>query len=127
MARELFGQALRYSLIGVALNLAYWLLAAGLDRWVQCGASTASGISYALASVLGYFFHRRITFRSRNPMGAEALRFSVVTGIGMTLAITLPALTPGPSTWAYAAVCVAAPVVNFLVYRAVVYARSSTF
>lgn len=124
MGQKRSAQACRYGLTGIALNALYWLLAAGIARWCRWEETAASGLAYALTAVLAYFFHRHFTFRSRNPMRAEMRRFTTVTVIGMILALLMPPMLPGSPQFGYAAVCVTAPLVNFLVYRSLVYTQS---
>lgn len=123
MGRNWTGQALRYILAGLALNALYWLLAVGINRCTAWDAVGASGLAYGLASVAAYLLHRRFTFQSRNPVAPEALRFALATATGMALALALPNVLPTSSELAYAAVCLVVPVVNFLLYRVLVYAR----
>ena len=123
MGRNWIDQAFRYALAGLVLNALYWLLAVGIGRWAAWGAVGASGSAYGVASVAAYLLHRRFTFQSSNPVAPEALRFALATATGMALALVLPHVLPGPPELAYAAVCLVVPVVNFLLYRVLVYAR----
>jgi putative flippase GtrA len=76
--------------IGTIVNLA--VLKLTLELWGQFNESTpfvveafASGLAFAVAVVNNYLLNRRWTFRSSGTMGAEFLKFLVVSLCGLVL------------------------------------------
>lgn len=85
---------IRYVLVGGTIGVLwlvtlYGLVAIGLPQ------SAASVIGFCMCMPLAYMGHRKITFRSKGRITAEAMRFMLKSLIGLGLSAAVPAIVSG--------------------------------
>ncbi|WP_164726999.1 GtrA family protein [Shimia sediminis] len=85
-----FAQIFRFAGVGVTCSVMYFLLASAFHSFAGLAAISASFVAYALSAVFGYHAHRRFTFASNSAISGEALRFFMVTVLGLTISIAVP-------------------------------------
>jgi putative flippase GtrA len=124
-----FRKILSFATFGVLAGAVYALVYAWLAAHVWLPVFVASLLAFVVAMPISYFGNRRVTYRSRNMLGPESLRFLAVLAFNLVLtafvvhvASSLFAL----STMAQVIVAyVSAPVVSFILYELWVYRQRS--
>lgn len=118
---------IRFGIVGGATSAAYALVVAGLVRLVS--EPVAAALAYLVLLPVNYLGHRRATFRSRAPGGAELLRYLAVHGLTLLACMAvMQGVTAGlgASHWAgSAAIVVMAPVLNFVLMHLWVFRRET--
>ncbi|WP_375227394.1 GtrA family protein [Roseobacter sp. S98] len=74
--KTLLNQLLRYAVVGVASNLAGYLLYL-LVTYLWLPPKQAMTLLYAVGATVGYVGNRRLTFSYRDGVAASALRYSI--------------------------------------------------
>jgi putative flippase GtrA len=111
-------QTASFGVIGVAATVLYFVVATAASA-SGLKAMLSSLLAYGVSSLFSYLGHRWLTFRSAAPVTETGPRFALLTLLQYGLAVALPALltdlagfAPGIS---FAAVCLVAPLVSFVV------------
>jgi putative flippase GtrA len=81
----------RYSMVGVATNLAGYTLFLVLI-WQGVSAVLASALCYFFGVTASYFLNRRLTFRSNRSHAGALPRFVAAYGVGLLVTILAMAL-----------------------------------
>ena len=110
--RTLIGQMLRYGVVGIATNLAGFLVYLALT-WGGLAPKIAMSGLYVLGATLSFVLNRRWTFGHRGAISGAGVRFVLAHlagyGINLALLVTLHDLAglPHPAVQAGAVVIVA--------------------
>jgi putative flippase GtrA len=127
--RRLFHEtaAVRFGVVGIAATITYAALAWIATVWLALPAGPSSLAAYGAGSLVSYFGHRAVTFRSERPHREALPRFLGVTVVGYAVSLLIPLLLtdvlglhPGISI---AATCVAIPVLSYLGLSRLVFAN----
>ena len=109
---------LRFIAMGLVSTMAYFLAALVLFG-IGVKATTASLLAMLVGLAVSFIVQSRITFRRNGFQSADAVRFIVLGGVGLLLAhyaVVVVHDAWGQPAWQGAVVvCVAVPVVNFVV------------
>ena len=123
-SRELFS----FALVGCSATFAYAAIALALQAVTGLPTALASLAAYACSSVLSYFGHRYLTFRSHRPHREAAGRFAAVTVAGYLTALVMPALVAwafdAPPAAAIAGTALAIPAMNYVALSLLVFRQS---
>ena len=121
-------QPLVFGIVGVALAGVYFVIANFGSAVLGLAPQKASGAAYLVMIPLGYYAHRKITFRSTGRHSVALPRFIATSLIGFGLAWAVPylavRLAAAPHWAAYLVVCGAGPMVSFALMRFWVFAAS---
>lgn len=113
-----FAQIFRFAGVGVTCSLMYFVLATAFHSFVGLAAMSASFLAYALSAVFGYNAHRRFTFVSAGDVREEAMRFFLVTALGLTISIAVPwYLADYAPALSFLTVLVIVPACSFLMMK----------
>jgi len=123
ITRQRLGEMIRYlatGALGASLNVA---VAVFLTEYVGLNYLVSLGICSAMVIVLGFFLNRSWTFRKRGTtVGAEFLRYSLVTGINVPIGLLACALLVNkariPYAYSIAIVAVAFAPLTYAIHRA---------
>jgi putative flippase GtrA len=85
---HVFGQWLRFAVVGVSNTLLSWCVYAVLSG-LGVHYLVASGLAFAVGVLNSYSLNRRWTFRSRGRRAPEAVRFVAVQCLGLGLDVGL--------------------------------------
>lgn len=85
-------QALRFSGVGVANSIIYFVLAAMLNGLLGLPVTPASVIAYTLAGAFAYLAHKYMTFASKDAALTEVPKFIAASALGLALAVLIPIL-----------------------------------
>ncbi len=118
-------QPARFVLVGLAATGIYLAAALALGLVPGIAPVAASVGAYAIAAVFSYWGHKRLTFRSSGSHAHEAPRFLLTTALGLGTSVIMPLLLTErlglPSPVAVLVVCMAIPVLNYLILNAWVF------
>ena len=84
----MFIRLIRYGLVGLAVNLAGYLVYL-LVTWVGVGPKMTVTALYGTGATLGYFGHRRLSFNHGGNMLASSLRYGIAHTCGYALNLLL--------------------------------------
>jgi putative flippase GtrA len=104
--------------VGLGAACVYFLIAWALSTQGVLPASVASFIAYLASAGFSYLGHKALTFRSSAPHRRELPRFALAGALGYAIAVIVPLVLT--DFWrfqpviAIVIVCIAVPVVNFL-------------
>jgi putative flippase GtrA len=118
----------RFAGVGIASTICYAVIALLFTEWLDLPATEASVIAYAIAALLSYLGHRRITFRSTGDHLREAPRFGLLVLAGYALAVAIPLFTGRLLGWSPGAsiliTCIAIPAANYLLMARAVFVNA---
>lgn len=111
-------QVFRFAGVGLTCSAFYFLLASFLCNVAELDAVGASFLAYALSAVFGYQAHRRFTFDSAASVRSEALRFAMVTILGIAISIAVPlALYTQAPVLSFSVVLLIVPACSFMMMK----------
>jgi putative flippase GtrA len=121
-----FSTLAKFGSVGVAATLAYFVLANAFVATVMSDAKFASFAAYICASLISYFGHRSVTFQSEQTHKVGLPRFIASTFFGGWISYALPKILQEQlgftHFFAFAAVCLVVPVMNYLLFKFWVFA-----
>ncbi len=85
MSDGLAARLSRFSLVGLAATLTYFLVAGLLVLATPVKPTTASLVGYCCGMPISFFGQSRFTFRVAKNRLSHLLKFAVVTALGMTV------------------------------------------
>lgn len=119
-------QLVVFCVVGAALTAVYFVVANVGSVMLGLAPQSASGGAYLATIPLGYFAHRRITFRSARTHSIAVPRFVAASFVGVLIAWVVPYVAVHafavPHWAAYLAVSVLAPAISFVLMRFWVFA-----
>jgi putative flippase GtrA len=118
-------QMLTFGLIGLANTAAFFLIANGLNLFLD--ESVSAYLAYALLVPVSFFGHRRLTFKSDAAIAREWLKFCIVQALNLSLiwgVTTVSGIYPILSGWpAFGIISLLIPILNFVIFQIWVFAR----
>lgn len=118
----------RFCLSGLLAALVYWGLAVLAVRSWAWDTVAAGLFAYASSMPVAYCLHRHVSFRSRDSIGPQLLKFVLTSGVGFGLSGALPygLVSLGVSLEvSLAMTCLLVPVVSYLLMSSWVFFRVS--
>lgn len=117
----------RFMIVGGASTALYVALTLVFER-ADVAFAPASAISYFAAGVFSFLGHRAFTFASNGFWMSEAARFAALNLAGLLAASTAPFILANrfgmAPPHAILVICVAAPAINYLAMRSLVFCRA---
>ncbi len=110
--------ALRFGVTGIGVTALHVIIAAGLIDAFDLPPPLANGIAFTVATLTSYLFNTFWSF-SQKPARANVLRFSIVSLLGLSIAMTVAAAAAAMSFsyWiGIAGVVMIVPLVTFLLH-----------
>jgi putative flippase GtrA len=115
-------ELLRFGAVGAGTTALYGALALALTT-AGWSAEVASVVAYGASTACSYVGHKMFTFGVSN--GSQQLvRFLVVNGLGLAVAIVLPRLSVAcglDARWGVIAACIGIPLSNYFALKRLVF------
>lgn len=120
-SREDFLRFARFTAIGAANTLAYFILANAIVYVVGLAREPATYIAYAAVLPFAFIGHRKITFKSSGNALVQWLRFCVMQMICITIIALVNWMMEGQpqsSSWVgFTAISILIPLLNFVIMQ----------
>ena len=100
---KVFGQLLRYGIVGLASNLIGYLLYLGLTH-ASLGPKTAMSLLYIIGVAQTFLFNKKWTFKNNDPHHRVFIRYCFTYGLGYVVNLSALVLLVDRLNWPHQAV-----------------------
>ena len=112
---------MRFSTIGLAATIAYFLVANVLVLAKLFSPGTASLIAYVAGMAVSYFGQKLFTFRIQGRQNAMGVRFVILSMFGLAISYGLVQFAVNilhlQAFWGILATCIFIPIFNFVLMK----------